>query len=211
MKKILLATSLLIAFPAISAPYIGLELGSAFVGGDIENEVAVSDVNLHPEASDAIVAAFVGYQFNNRWGLELGYRQFELEDSFSSETFTSETVYLEEEWDANVNAKQLFLMPTYSYQINDKWKLKSGLGVTYTQYEQGSEYSTELENIYDEDILGSETSISENAEQQQWGGIASVGVEYNIISNLTIGASAKYSVDSYAEVISLNITTVYTF
>ena len=174
MKKILLVTSLLTAFPAVSSPYIGLELGSPFVNGDIESEVAASNVNLNPVESDAIFSVFVGYQFNKSWGMELGYRQFELEDSLSTDTFIDETEYLEEEWEVNINAKQLSLMPTYSYHFNDKWKLKGGVGVTYTQYEQSSEYSTELENIYDEDILDSETSLSERSEQEQWCGFLRV-------------------------------------
>ena len=211
MKQLLLATSLLIALPAISAPYAGLELGAPSVNGDIENTGGGSDTSLNPEVSDAVLAAFVGYQFNKSWGVELGYRQFELEDSLSTDTVVSATEYLEEEWEENVQVKQLFLMPTYTYHLNDKWKLKSAVGVTYTQYEQSTEYSTELENIYDNDLLEYETSVSQKSEQEQWGGIASVGVEYNIVSNLSIGASAKYTVDSYAEAFSVNISAVYSF
>ena len=211
MKKLLLATSLFIALPAVSAPYIGLEFGTAFVSGDIENEFDSSNVNLNPDSSDTSIAAFVGYQFNKNWGLELGYRQFELEDSFSRETFASDTVYLEEEWEESIEAQQLSLMPIYSYHLNEKWKLKGGVGVAYTQYEQHAEYSTEKETIFDEDIPGSETSLSSKRDQQQWGGIAMVGVEYNILSNLSVGAAAKYHADSYAESLSLNISTAYSF
>jgi len=211
MKKTLLLASLFIALPAVSAPYVGLEFGSTFVSGDIENEFSGGNVNLNPNSSDTSISAFVGYQFNKSWALELGYRQFELDDSFSTETFESDTVYLEEEWEESIEAQQLTLMPVYSYHLNEKWKLKSGLGVTYTQYEQTASYSTEKETIFDHDIPGSETSLEERGELQQWGGIAMVGVEYNIFSNLTVGAAAKYHADSYAQALSVNISTSYSF
>jgi len=211
MKKLLLATSLFISLPVVSAPYIGLELGTMSVGGDVQDEFTGNSLDLNSDTSDTTISAFVGYQFNKQWALELGYRQFELEDSLSVDTYLSDTVYSEEEWEASVEAKQIFLMPIYSYHLNDQWTLKGGVGVTYTKYEQSTEYSYEEETIYDEDVIGSETSQSERAKQQQWGGVASVGVEYNITSNLSVGTSAKYHVDSYADSLSLNISTVYSF
>jgi len=211
MKKTLLITSLFITLPAVSAPYIGLELGSTSLSGDVKDEFTNNSFSLNPDTSETNLSAFVGYQFDKNWALELGYRQFELEDSLSTDTLISETVYAEEEWEESVEVKQISLMPVYSYPLNEKWNLKGGLGVTYTQYEQSSEYSYEEETIYDQDVAGSETSQSTSAKQHQWGGIASVGVEYNIATNLSIGASAKYHVDSYADSLSLNISTTYSF
>jgi len=211
MKKTLLLTSLFIALPAVSAPYVGLELGATSIGGDAKNEFTSNSLGLDSDTSDTTISAFIGYQFDKHWALELGYRQFELEDSLSSDTPISDTVYSEKEWEESVEVKQILLMPVYSYHLNEKWKLKGGVGVTYTKYEQSSEYSYEEETIYDEDVIGSETSQSERTEQQQWGGIASVGVEYNITSKLSVGAAAKYHVDSYADSLSLSISTIYSF
>jgi accessory colonization factor AcfA len=212
MKKVLIATSiatsLLIALPAVSSPYVGLEIGAPVLSGDIETEYAGEQ--LKAEAKDAVFSAFVGYQFNNAWGVELGYRQYEMEDSASKDTPEGSDWTKEEEWESNIDAKQISLMPTYSYHINEDWKLKAGIGLTYTQYDQKLEYSSELEHNTN-DTEKDYTSNSVSDDNNQWGGIASVGVEYNIYSNFTVGASAKYQADDYSDALFLNLSTAYYF
>lgn len=211
MKKLLLTSTLLISLPAFSAPYIGLEYGAGIINNDVDSVFETETGGLDPELKEGVFSAFVGYQFSKRWGLELGYRQFKFEDEFSQTSNIDATSYLEQEWSTEVNAKQVTLMPTYSFHINQKWKLKAAAGLTYTQYEQKDEYSTEVESIYDLDSLEPETSQSSAESTDQWGGIASVGIEYNIIHNLNIGASVKYHADSVSDGVSFNLSTVYYF
>lgn len=207
MKKVI-ALVALFAAPVFANPYLGLEYGILHTDHDFEP--TVNGEQLNPESDDAILGGYLGYKFNDQWGLELGYRQFDIDDSKGSETI-SNGIETEQDWDADIKAKQFTLMPMYFHNFNDKWTMKVGAGVSYTQYDYSSGYSYE-EEVIATDVDQNHSHIKgESGSSNEFGGIASIGIEYAIVSGFTVGANAKYQIDSYANAATFSLTTAYYF
>lgn len=207
MKKIFFCAALFTA-PVFANPYIGIEYG--LVHADHDFEPAVNGKQLNPEPEDGVLGGYLGYKFNQNWGLELGYRQFDMDDSKGNETIAS-GIETEQDWDADIKAKQFTLMPMYFHNFSDKWTMKVGAGVSYTQYDYSSGYSTEEEVIATDVDQNYSYTQGESGSSNEFGGIVSLGIDYNIMAGWAVGANAKYQVDSYANAATFNITTAYYF
>ena len=195
----------------VAAPYIGLEYGVTNMSHDYSSTFSQDNVTLTPDDSSSAFGGFVGYRFND-FGLELGYKKFESDDSRSEYKGTVNQEHHEREWDADLDASQFTFKPVYFYSINDKLQLKTGLGLTYTQYKYNSSSQDEFENVLNDDI---ERTVGrpggESKKDDVWGGIASVGIEYMVIPNLALGASASYQADSVANSTSFMLSSAYYF
>ena len=198
---------------AFAAPYAGLEYGVTSMDSKYTTNFTGDAVSLNPnEASDSF-GGFIGYRFDSV-GFELGYKQYEADDSRSIHIYPSTTPGFsqEREWNADVDAKQLTFKPVYFYSINEKLQLKTGLGLTYTQYKYNSSSHDEFEMILNDDV---EHNVARNGGEVRkdnvFGAIASVGLEYKVIQNLAVGASASYQVDSMASASSFMLTSAYYF
>jgi accessory colonization factor AcfA len=196
---------------AFAAPYVGIEYGVTSMDTEYKTIFANDNITLNPHESDTSFGGFVGYRFDSL-GLELGYKQYSADDSKSRFIGIVDNVKQEREWDADVTAKQLILKPVYFYNLNEKLLLKTGLGLTYTQYKYNSSTHDEYESLtiddleYDQPRSGGEAS-SDNV----FGAIASVGIEYKVIQNLAVGASASYQLDSIASTSSFMVNATYYF
>ena len=213
MKNNLCLIALMLSSSAFAAPYVGLEYGVTSMDSKYTTNFAGDAVSLNPnEASDSF-GGFIGYRFDSV-GFELGYKQYEADDSRSIHIYPSTTPGFsqEREWNADVDAKQLTFKPVYFYSINEKLQLKTGLGLTYTQYKYNSSSHDEFEMILNDDV---EHNVARNGGEVRkdnvFGAIASVGLEYKVIQNLAVGASASYQVDSMASASSFMLTSSYCF
>lgn len=195
----------------IAAPYVGLEYGVTNMSHDYSTTFSQDNVTLTPDDSSSAFGGFVGYRFND-FGLELGYKTFESDDSRSEYKGIVGQEHHEREWDADLDASQFTFKPVYFYNINDKLQLKTGLGLTYTQYKYNSSSQDEYENVLNDDIERTVGRLGgESQKDDVWGGIASVGLEYMVIPNLALGASASYQVDSVANSTSFMLSSAYYF
>ena len=195
----------------IAAPYVGLEYGVTNMSHDYSTTFSQDNVTLTPDDSSSAFGGFVGYRFND-FGLELGYKTFESDDSRSEYKGIVGQEHNEREWDADLDASQFIFKPVYFYNINDKLQLKTGLGLTYTQYKYNSSSQDEYENVLNDDIERTVGRLGgESQKDDVWGGIASVGLEYMVIPNLALGASASYQVDSVANSTSFMLSSAYYF
>ena len=217
MKKYLFLLMVATSTTAFSAPYVGLEYGVTNMNYDYSTTFSetAGDVTLTPDDSSSAFGGFVGYRFND-FGLELGYKKFESDDSRSEYKGLVGTApnqeHHEREWDADFDASQFTFKPVYFYNINDKLQLKTGLGLTYTQYKYNSSSQDEYELVSNDDVertVG--RSGGESKKDDVWGGIASVGLEYMVIPNLALGASVSYQVDSVANSTSFMLSSAYYF
>jgi accessory colonization factor AcfA len=213
MKNNLCLIALMLSSSAFAAPYAGLEYGVTSMDSKYTTNFTGDAVSLNPnEASDSF-GGFIGYRFDSV-GFELGYKQYEADDSRSIHIYPSTTPGFsqEREWNADVDAKQLTFKPVYFYSINEKLQLKTGLGLTYTQYKYNSSSHDEFEMILNDDV---EHNVARNGGEVRkdnvFGAIASVGLEYKVIQNLAVGASASYQVDSMASASSFMLTSAYYF
>ena len=195
----------------VAAPYVGLEYGVTNMSHDYSTTFSQDNVTLTPDDSSSAFGGFVGYRFND-FGLELGYKKFESDDSRSQTLKSDKVDYTKErDWDADLDATQITLKPVYFYNINDKLQLKTGLGLTYTQYKFDSSAYTEYENDLTDHEYTQDHISGDSKSENVWGGIASVGIEYMVIPNLALGASASYQVDSVANSTSFMLSSAYYF
>lgn len=215
MKKLLLSLLMTCSFSAAAAPYIGLEYGFGHTEHDVEARFPQDNVVLTPDLEDGIFSGTLGYAFNDAWALELGYSQYELDDGRSTPLGIEETegdkYFSEMEWDASIKAKQFSIAPVYSYTLNDSWTAKFKAGLTYTQYQHNVSKHKDLELTTNDDVERSESIYTASGKSNKFGAMFSVGAEYEVLPQLTVGANAKYQFDRYANTASLNINTTYYF
>lgn len=215
MKKTLLAVLLISPISATAAPYIGLEYGFGSVDHDYEPQFSADNVTLNPDLEENFTGILVGYAFNDTWAIELGYQQYELEDSRSSNLGVvdrnGQNYTHEMDWDSSIKAKQFSLTPVYTFAMNGKWSLKLKAGVTYTEYKSNASKSEELELVTNDDVEINNSLSYQAASTKEWGGLVAVGTEYKVLPQLSVGANVKYQIDSFANAASLNVSTAYYF
>ncbi|MGR6834905.1 AcfA family outer membrane beta-barrel protein [Aliivibrio wodanis] len=211
MKKYLFLLMAATSTTVLAAPYVGLEYGVTNMNHDYSTTFSQDKVTLTPDDSSDTFGGFVGYRFND-FGLELGYKKFESDDSRSQMLKSDKVGYTKErEWDADLDASQFTFKPVYFYNINEKLQLKTGLGLTYTQYKFDSSANTEYENDLTDHEYTQDYVAGNSKSESVFGAIASVGLEYMVIPNLALGASASYQVDSVANSTSFMLSSAYYF
>ncbi|PQJ89862.1 AcfA family outer membrane beta-barrel protein [Aliivibrio sifiae] len=211
MKKYLFLLMAATSTNAFAAPYVGLEYGVTNMSHDYSSTFSQDNVTLNPDDSSSAFGGFVGYRFND-FGLELGYKKFESDDSRSQMLVSDKVGYTKErEWDADLDASQFTFKPVYFYNVNEKLQLKTGLGLTYTQYKFDSSANTEYENDLTDHEYTTDYVPGNSKSESALGVIASVGIEYMVIPNLALGASASYQADSVANSTSFMLSSAYYF
>ncbi|MEZ8858744.1 AcfA family outer membrane beta-barrel protein [Vibrio sp. 10N.247.311.51] len=206
MKKIVLI-AILLPSAAFANPYLGFEYGVGSVEHDYQP--VVKDRVLKPKIDEGIIGGFVGYKFNEHWALELGYREYEVDDSIEVESFDSQYEY-EEDWDAKASAKQLSIMPIYTVYSNQNWKLNVGAGVSYTMYDSHASYTKTRERHF----IGNEEVIEyqgKSDDNNLWGGVVSTSLNYFVTPQISLGTEVKYQIDDYASLASLSFKMAYEF
>jgi accessory colonization factor AcfA len=216
MKTIPLYALALCAFPTFAAPYVGVgyALGYAQQDQNIRfNEQPSS--KLDPNLEDGITSLFAGYTLSPSWAIELGYRQYDLDDSHTANLGTvnqgGKDYYHSKEWDASVDAKQVYLAPVWRYQLSEKWQGQIKAGLTYTQYQASQSLDNELELITNDDIEINNRLEHQSKDHNQFGGLVSVGVAYQLMPQWFVGGDVQYQADSFAQVTAINIATRYRF
>ncbi|MEW2683558.1 AcfA family outer membrane beta-barrel protein [Vibrio cholerae] len=214
MSKTLTALVLIgSSFSAISAPYIGLEYGFASTNHNVQNQFTASpEVMLDPSNEDGILGGFVGYSLSPQWAIEFGYNQFDLDAdrSLFVKYDPATHVKTEEKWNSSVKAKQFTFAPVYTHTLSAKWRAKLKAGLTYSQYDvDGSHYLENENQLTDIEIITPKDSYSSSSTEI--GGLISIGTEYEVYPQLTVGANVKYQFDSFANTTSFNIGSTYYF
>lgn len=215
MKKSLLSLLVICSFPTLAAPYIGLEYGVSSSNTDFSSAFKAEGVNLDPKADDGIMSAFLGYSFTPSWALELGYSQFDLDDSQSKNlgiaNVGGKDYHHEMEWDSSVKAKQISLAPVFTYALNSDWTTKLKAGLTYTQYKSSESKSEDYELVTNDDVEMDNNLFHRSSDSNEIGAMLALGTEYTVLPQLTVGANVKYQLDNYANTASLNLGTTYYF
>lgn len=172
--------------------YLGA--GGGIVGLDLDQSVhfPADGVSLAPDESTGIGQIFAGYRFDNNWGVELGYQQFKSDGSQSRQLDAA----TEREWDAELTARQLLIKPVYFWEFAPAWTLKSGLGLSYSDYDFSGSSHDEIEIGYDEDIEQGRGSVG--YDDTAWGITGSLAVDYAINANWTVGTEVSIVTDDVA-------------
>ena len=104
MKKYLFLLMAATSTSVFAAPYVGLEYGVTNMSHDYSTTFS-DNVSLTPDDSSSAFGGFVGYRFN-KFGLELGYKKFESDDSRSKTLNYNPPVETEREWNADLDRSE---------------------------------------------------------------------------------------------------------
>ncbi len=215
MKKTLVAMLVMGAFSVTASPYVGLELGYGVADHDEKTSFDADSISLEPELDSGIITGFVGYSLNDKWALEVGFSQYELEEDYTKplgvKSIDGEPYIHTLDWDSSIKVKQFYLAPVYNYELSERWLLKFKAGVTYTQYDSSYGKYEEFELVANEDVEINNTLQYKSEDFNKVGAMASIGAEFKVLPQLTLGANAKIQADSFANTSSFNISTTYHF
>lgn len=213
MKQLIAIPVLLASMSAAAQPYISLGYGVNSISHD--QSVAFSDgARLTPDNSESMFSGSAGYRFDNNFGIEVSYGQFDQDASRSQfQGFNSDnTMTIDRKWEADMKARQFAVKPAYFFDVNDKLTVKGTAGITYTQYEISGHHFDEYESIIDDGPEYDQTvetvaTVKDNAV----GMIAGIAADYQLYQGLHVGAEANYHSDSLASSLQLLGTVSYQF
>jgi accessory colonization factor AcfA len=205
MQKTLIAAGLALASTVVAAgPYVGIgyqageakleqrELRAPVIGGRV--------LDLGGSQSSSDITALAGFQFNERWALELGWQQVDVEDDFEVRGATQD-----EEWDASVNGSHFTLMPVYRHVLGEKLSLRASAGVVYGRYDADQSHVIDVENGPDQTL----SSVSRN--ESEFGGAAGLGLEYTTPWKLGVIGEVKYQRTKVLSNAGVAVNLVYRF
>ncbi|MGO3408946.1 outer membrane beta-barrel protein [Marinomonas sp.] len=187
MKKTFITLSFAACCSSVSAqPYIGVELLKANTSTDIseyENiKVDGQDLSLGDD-SEGGNRLFVGYQFDNRFGVELGYTQFSRE----AEREIQRSYLQEEEWNANLDIVQLELLLTYTFLFTTDLHLQLAGGMVWHKADLNYSHQYDNENSPDE------TLNSGGTDDKDQGVSARLALQYNVFDSFVLSGGYQYS------------------
>lgn len=233
MKKNLTFSLLLISPVLLSAPqasadsYIQLGLGTTQINHDDDTVTFSDNTRLKPDSRSSDQNITLGFRADSL-GLEVSYRQSgsdaekEINTKNPSEIPSLPTGVsggtpneYEEEWNASLDIKQVAIKGVYFHDLSEKFTLKGGLGLSYTQYERKATYT----RSWEEDKVGPDWEYDQIDRDKNTnsavGGIASLGVNYTpapqSLPNLMIGVEALATSDKYSTSQSLYGTLGWVF
>lgn len=208
MKKYFLIPLLAFSSTTFANYYIGLEYGYGDVdqkrSGKFHHHDHIRFDRVSPDGQVGIPGIFVGYRMNDRISWELAYNQYRTDDSRNHFDLT----HLIGRSTVDFKAKQLTIRPIYTMPVGNAFSMKAGLGLTYTKYD----FRADIHNLEPVDPLLAALDRRRNRRSdKEFGGVASLGIEYNVTNNVAIGATAQYQFDSVAQVPSLKVSALYYF
>ncbi|WP_417595332.1 AcfA family outer membrane beta-barrel protein [Oceanospirillum sp.] len=203
----------LLAISPLSQADAYLQLGLGTVEMDHDEAVVFSDsTRLKPDSNDSSQQITLGYRFES-FGIEISHRNMEGTEDHEFSTLTAIPSLpsgvtggtpneYEEDKDATFDASQVAIKGVYYWDLDQQWLLKSGLGLTYTDYEMRASYV----RSWEEDKPGEDWEYDQVVSQSKetdtaWGGIASIGVHYtplpDSVPGLNLGVEASVATDKY--------------
>lgn len=205
MQKTIITAGLALASSVAAAgPYVGVgylageskleqsDLRSPVVGG--------RTLELGDSRSSSDFSALAGYQFNERWALELSWQQVDLEDDFEIRQPTQD-----EEWDASVDGSHFTLAPVYRFALGERLGMRAAAGVVYGRYDVKQSHVIDVENGPDQVLSASSRSESE------FGGVAGIGLEYTTPWKVDVIGEVKYQRTKVLSHTGVGLSLVYRF
>ncbi|USE37390.1 AcfA family outer membrane beta-barrel protein [Endozoicomonas sp. SCSIO W0465] len=191
MKQLIALPLLLASISAVAGPYFNAGYGVGVLSHD--KEVVFNDgTHLALDNSDLIFAVGPGYRFDNNFGLEVSYSQFDQDNSKSQYLGVDSLMRREKEWEANMKARQVAIKPAYFFDLSDSFTLKGTLGLTYTEYKTSGVSYIENESILDDDReFNQHVGTIPEQKNSAVGVIVGLAAEYQLYKGLHIGAEAN--------------------
>ena len=220
MKKYLLSLPFLFAaLGAQAQPYVFSGYGAnALSHNETLTFSGTDNTVLKPKQSDGTWFAGLGYRFDGNLGIEFKYNQFEADASKEIITqypsITNNLVKVSNNWKADLKAKQIAIKPVYFFDLNDKFSVKAGAGLSYTKYEITGHSFEETENeLTDIEFYKPIAGVinPEARTEKEVGLIASVALDYNVWKGFVVGVEADVNYDKIATSSQLFGTLTYRF
>jgi|GEM_PF-1256869 len=205
MKKISLVILSLCSPLALANTYIGagIQLNNASLGSQASKTAEIAGRTLDLQGADTELSGhiFAGHRFDNNVGLEFGYTNFEKDAEFE-EVIDANSA---REFASNIDLRQLSIALTYRYRYNASLSAIASLGVVHHDASFSSSYEIDVENGVDTDL------ISVNTSDDSFGGLASVGVVYEVYKNINVVAQYQYARTSVAGNSAFMLSASYSF
>ena len=203
-KKFIAAGLALASSMAAAGPYVGVgyfageakleqrELRAPAIGG--------RELDLGGSQSASDFTALAGYQFTDRWALELSWQRFDVEDDFEVRGITQD-----EEWDASVEGSHFTLAPVYRLPLTERLGFRASAGVVYGRYDIDRSHVIDVEN-------GPDQTLSRVAgSESEFGGAVGVGLEYSTPWKLDVIGELKYQRTKVISNSGVAVNLVYRF
>lgn len=223
MKKlVMLLPVALVSISAYSQPYIVAGYGVGSMSHDetlVFTDTATNAVNtiLKPDSSDSAWHVALGYRAENNLGLEVGYQQFEADASreiFVAYLPAPDFAIVDNNWKAEIKAKRMSIKPVLFINLDERFTLKTGLGLTYTEYKiSGYSYQETDRELADFETYLPIANVTNPVArtEKEVGVLASIGLEYNLWKGVTLGVDGQVGYDKIATTAQLFGTVGYQF
>lgn len=207
-----------LSISAYAKPYIIMGYGMNSISHD-QTVIfkGIQNVALKPDNPDEIWSFGGGYRKGDV-GFEIRYHAFmsEAEKRTVTQPGTPDNNFTQKSnvWDAELASRQISIKPLYFYDISETLSLKTGAGLSYTQYVfRGLSYEETDHTTYDvktvKPIGGVINPLVKKTKEVGFTG--SVAVDYNIWKRATLGLEMKVHYDKMATTTQFLGTIGYAF
>jgi opacity protein-like surface antigen len=138
----------------------------------------------------------LGYRFNPRWDLALGYTDYgtgEVQVSYPGYPNILSILPMPA-YSKNVmkyDATRIALIPSYRHALGEKLSLRVRAGVTYD--ETNAHFETTYYQVFSGPPPGTFSKTFSEEKNESWNYLLSIGAEYAITRHLSIGVTATYA------------------
>ena len=138
----------------------------------------------------------LGYRFNDRWDLALGYSDYgtgEVHVSFPKYPGIVSVLPLPD-YSRNVmkyETTRIALIPSYTHALTEKLSLRARAGVTYD--ETKAHFETTYYAVFSGPPPGTFSKTFPEAKDSTWNYLLSIGAEYAITPRLSLGLTVTYA------------------
>ncbi|MFM2667474.1 AcfA family outer membrane beta-barrel protein [Vibrio mediterranei] len=209
--KYLTLFSLLVSLPVFSSPYVSIGYGVGISKNNFDSNFSEKKYENDDTESFGVFNMLIGYEFNDRYSLELGYSKYNIIED-STTTVNSSSIYLPlYRHEESIGANQISLSPVLQFPLSRNISLMLKAGVTFTSYSIQYKRFYRQESLFDDDIYR-ETLLNTNTkEKKEVGGIAAIALAYHLSKNVSLVGGATYQKDSYASYLSALLNVSYRF
>lgn len=191
------------ASSAFAAPqsgfFVGAELGRARLKNDdfkVYNQVASPSPETLPSLDTSnnvgVARLTVGYAFNKEWDLRLSYTRFgEAEIAVTAPRYPGIVFAIApDSYPRNVVVYQtsmVTVLPVYTISATDRLRFNGGIGFNYATT------NSHFETVRYQNLSGTRADSFAEDSESDLGLVFQFGVEYFVIKNLSLQATANYS------------------
>lgn len=167
-------------------------------------------VRVKPNQSEGVISLKGGYLLSNTFAVEGELQKFRTKGTHTAINAAGNggtPPASRDEYKSDLSAYRINAKALYLYDINDQLRLNAGAGLSFTQYNQKSSLTRTPANVATPLPL----SVPSNKRNLSVGAVASVGLDYALPNNFTVGTDFNFGIDGYSSTAQIMGTIGYRF